>query len=77
MPRSLVLVALLAVAAGAPPATAAELSSEELAKLAQNHIFHLGKLPVNAQIGGYYNVVRPDFGPNWQIRAQVQFMFPK
>ena len=40
-------------------------------------IFHLGKLPVNAQIGAYYNVVRPDFGPNWQIRAQVQFMFPK
>ena len=41
------------------------------------HIFHLGRLPVNAQIGAYYNVVRPDFGPNWQIRAQVQFMFPK
>jgi len=45
--------------------------------IALGHIFHLGKLPVNAQIGGYYNVVRPDFGPNWQIRAQVQFMFPK
>ncbi len=41
------------------------------------HIFHLGRLPVNTQIGAYYNVVRPDFGPNWQIRAQVQFMFPK
>ncbi len=32
---------------------------------------------MNAQVGGYYNVVRPDLGPNWQIRAQVQFMFPK
>jgi len=41
------------------------------------HIFHLGKLPVNAQVGGYYNAVRPDFAANWQIRAQVQFMFPK
>ena len=41
------------------------------------HIFHLGRLPVNTQISAYYNVVRPDFGPNWQIRAQVQFMFPK
>jgi len=41
------------------------------------HIFHFGKLPVNAQISAYYNVVKPDFGPNWQIRAQVQFMFPK
>jgi hypothetical protein len=40
-------------------------------------IFHLGKLPVNAQISAYYNVVRPDFGANWQIRAQVQLMFPK
>jgi len=34
-------------------------------------IFHLGKLPVNTQISAYYNVVKPDFGPNWQIRAQV------
>ena len=41
------------------------------------HIFHIGKLPVNTQIAAYYNVVRPDFGPNWQIRAQVQLMFPK
>jgi len=40
-------------------------------------IFHLGKLPVNAQLSAYYNVVRPDFQANWQIRAQVQLMFPK
>ena len=40
-------------------------------------IFHFGKLPVNTQISAYYNVVKPDFGPNWQIRAQVQLMFPK
>lgn len=40
-------------------------------------IFHLGKLPVNTQLAGYYNVVKPDDGPNWQIRAQVQLMFPK
>jgi hypothetical protein len=41
------------------------------------HIFHLGKLPLNTQIAAYYNVVTPQFGPNWQIRAQVQAMFPK
>jgi hypothetical protein len=41
------------------------------------HIFHLGKLPVNAQIGAYYNVARPDYAANWQVRAQVQLMFPK
>ncbi|HLN49272.1 MAG TPA: hypothetical protein VK251_07150 [Steroidobacteraceae bacterium] len=40
-------------------------------------IFHFGKLPVNSQLSGYYNVARPDFAPNWQIRLQVQLMFPK
>ena len=40
-------------------------------------IFHLGKLPVNTQLSAYYNVARPDFQANWQIRAQVQLMFPK
>jgi hypothetical protein len=40
-------------------------------------IFHLGKLPVNTQFGAYYNVVHPDDGANWQIRFQVQLMFPK
>jgi len=40
-------------------------------------IFHFGKLPVNASVAAYYNVVRPDFQANWQLRAQVQLMFPK
>ena len=40
-------------------------------------IFHFGRLPVNTQLSAYYNVVTPDNGANWQIRAQVQFMFPK
>jgi hypothetical protein len=40
-------------------------------------IFHLGKLPVNTQLSAYYNVVHPDDGANWQVRFQVQFMFPK
>jgi hypothetical protein len=40
-------------------------------------IFKFGKLPVNTQIGAYYNVVKPDFAPNWQLRLQVQLMFPK
>src|ERR1017187_846149 len=39
-------------------------------------IFHFGKLPVNSQLSGYYNVARPDYAPNWQIRLQVQLMFP-
>jgi hypothetical protein len=40
-------------------------------------IFHFGKLPVNTQISAYYNVARPDNAANWQLRAQVQLMFPK
>jgi hypothetical protein len=40
-------------------------------------IFHFGKLPVNTQLSAYYNVVTPDNGADWQIRAQVQLMFPK
>ncbi len=37
-----------------------------------------GKLPVNASLQAYYNVVHPDnLGPEWQIRFQVQFLFPK
>jgi hypothetical protein len=40
-------------------------------------IFHFGRLPVNSQLSAYYNAVAPDYGANWQIRAQVQLMFPK
>jgi hypothetical protein len=40
-------------------------------------IVHLGKLPVNMQLAGYGNVVRPTNGPSWQVRTQVQLLFPK
>lgn len=37
-----------------------------------------GKLPMNAQIHGYYNVEKPEvLGPDWTLRLQVQFLFPK
>ena len=36
-----------------------------------------GKLPLNVQTGLYYNVVKPDFGPEWQWRLQVQVLIPK
>ena len=32
---------------------------------------------VNAQLAAYDNVVTPDGGPDWQIRFQIQFLFPK
>ena len=40
-------------------------------------IFKLGKLPVNAQAGAFYNAVKPDGGAKWQTRFQLQFLFPK
>jgi hypothetical protein len=41
-------------------------------------LFTIGKLPVNAQIQAYYNVIQPDdLGPDWSMRLQVQFLFPK
>lgn len=39
-------------------------------------IFLGGKLPLNLQTQLYYNVVRPDFGPEWQWRVQAQFLLP-
>ena len=35
-----------------------------------------GKLPVNIQTQAYYFVASPDFGPEWQWRVQLQFLFP-
>jgi len=40
-------------------------------------IFRIGKLPMNGQIGYYNYIVAPDYGPDWQLRAQLNFMFPK
>jgi hypothetical protein len=34
-----------------------------------------GKLPVNFQLGAYYNALRPEFGSTWQLRTQVTFIF--
>ncbi len=35
-----------------------------------------GKLPVNLQSQVYYNVVKPDIGPDWQLRFQLQVLLP-
>jgi hypothetical protein len=42
-------------------------------------LWRLGKvgLPLNTQIVPYYNAVTPDFGPDWQLRFQLQFLFPR
>jgi len=40
-------------------------------------ITRLGKLPVNFQVAGYYNVESPRYGAEWQLRLQLQMLFPK
>ena len=40
-------------------------------------VFLGGKLPLNIQTQFYYNVIRPDFGPEWQWRFQLQILLPK
>jgi len=41
-------------------------------------IFKIGNQSVNAQLSAYKNVVTPDdYGADWQVRVQVQFLFPK
>ena len=39
-------------------------------------LFRLGKLPINAQAGYYFNVEKPEGGPESQLRVQATFLFP-
>ena len=39
-------------------------------------IFRLGKQPMNASVQAFYNVETPDNGADWQLRLQLQFLFP-
>jgi len=40
-------------------------------------IFRIGKQPLNAQVSAYYNVEKPASGADWQLRLQLQMLFPK
>jgi hypothetical protein len=40
-------------------------------------LFKIGKQPMNVRAEAYYNVVRPDAGPEWTIGGTIQFLFPK
>jgi hypothetical protein len=32
---------------------------------------------MNASMQTYYNVITPDFGPEWTLRFQLTFAFPQ
>jgi hypothetical protein len=40
-------------------------------------VFKIDKQAINAQLAAYYNVARPSGAADWQVRAQVQLLFPK
>ena len=43
--------------------------------LTAGQVFRMGGQAFNAQFGASYNVVRPDIGPEWQLRAQISLLF--
>jgi opacity protein-like surface antigen len=40
-------------------------------------IFKIGDQPVSANIAAYYNAIHPTIAPNWQLRAELSFLFPE
>jgi hypothetical protein len=40
-------------------------------------LFKIGEQPINSRLEAYYNVVKPDAAPNWQLVFTWQFLFPK
>ena len=40
-------------------------------------IAKIGQQPINLQVGYYNYVESPENGPDWQLRVQLQFLFPK
>ena len=37
----------------------------------------IAKLPINTQLQAFGNIARPEDGAKWQLRFQIQFLFPK
>lgn len=40
-------------------------------------VFAIGKQRVNAQLQAFWNVTKPEGAPDWQLRVQMQLLFPK
>ncbi len=38
-------------------------------------VIRIGKLPVNLSVGAYYNVVKPTYAGDWQLRTQATLIF--
>ena len=40
-------------------------------------VFTVASQPINAQVQGFYNAVRPDFAPQASLRLQLTYLFPR
>lgn len=40
-------------------------------------IFKVGSQAMNAGFQAFTNIVKPDYGPDWSMRIQLQFLFPR
>lgn len=40
-------------------------------------LVRFGKQPVDFKLAAYYNVEKPEFGPEWNLLFSVKFLFPK
>ncbi|MGO8910662.1 MAG: hypothetical protein ACLQDM_15280 [Bradyrhizobium sp.] len=38
-------------------------------------VFKVGKLPINLSLSAYYNIVKPLYGADWQLRTQLTLIF--
>ena len=45
--------------------------------LGLGRLVHLGKIPMNIALQGYYNVARPNNQADWTIRLGVTLLFPE
>jgi opacity protein-like surface antigen len=40
-------------------------------------VFKLGDQPVSMYVSAYYNAIRPDLAPTWQLRTELSLLFPE
>lgn len=45
--------------------------------LAVGQVFRVSGQAMNANLGAYYNAIRPDDAARWQVRFQLSFLFPR
>ncbi len=38
-------------------------------------VFKVGKLPINVSLAAYYNLVKPQYSADWQLRTQLTLIF--